>query len=324
MGTDRVHCPACGAVSITGETSCWRCGKPFATAEGTATPKAPEDTAHPAPIRFTEEVEPEASPSPVAQPGSAPSLADRAPIRFGDDEPPALEPPAPRDIAPPPPATKLIWFGDDSEHPPEQPQAVPEQASKQPVPLIEVSPPTGSTPSPSTETRPQLMRLTYCKHCGHQNQEGATECARCHTPLEVVEAGAVAAIAPLPRTWGFDLLGVAWLVLGFAAVYCGRFMLKADSTRTTVYWTDYLWTGAVVCIPGVLVFTRHYFCKPLFWVMSLLTLFIWLVVGFVWLYVGLHVTDDGSVGFAWLGVLTGLTWISYLTVRANDEFDAAG
>lgn len=178
--------------------------------------------------------------------------------------------------------------------------------------------------SPATatpESGKPVFRMTYCKTCGVQNDEGAEKCRKCGQILPLLSEPPPD-LVPLRRSWGFDLLGVAWLVLGFSAVYCGRFLIKADPAHPGVTWSDYFWTGVVVCAPGVMIFLRHYFCRMLFWLMTFGSLMVWSVIGFIWLYVGLHVTENGRVGLLWLGALSGLSVLSYLVVRLNDEFDA--
>lgn len=167
----------------------------------------------------------------------------------------------------------------------------------------------------------EVMVLTFCKACGFQNAEGARECAKCGKPLEVVSASAAPVMEALPRAWGFDLLGVAWIALGFAAVYCGQFLVKTDPNHPGVTWADYFWTGVVVCAPGILIFMRHVFCKVLFWAMTLGSIMVWSVIGFIWLFVGLRVSDNGQIGLVWLALLSGLSVVSYATVRMNDAFD---
>lgn len=166
-----------------------------------------------------------------------------------------------------------------------------------------------------------LMRLTFCKGCGQQNDEEAVECRKCGAPLEVIEADRVPDIVPVPRTVAFDVLGGVWCALGLAAIYCGQFLVKADPQHPGTTWADYFWTGMVACAPGILIFMRHYFCKFLFWVMTLVSLLVWSVLGFFWLFIGLHISENGKVGLTWLALLSGLSVFSYYVVRQNDEFD---
>jgi len=167
----------------------------------------------------------------------------------------------------------------------------------------------------------QLMRLTFCKNCAYQNDENATECQKCKQPLEVVEADSIPEIVPVPRTLAFDALGSVWCALGFAAIYCGQFLIKTDPQHPGTTWADYFWTGIVACAPGILIFMRHYFCKLLFWVMTLGSILVWSVLGFIWLFIGLRVSPNGAVGLTWLALLSGLSIFSYFVVRQNDEFD---
>lgn len=171
------------------------------------------------------------------------------------------------------------------------------------------------------DTSQQVMYLTYCKKCATQNEEGVTECKRCGAELEVVAVDSVKEIVMPPRAWGFDVLGVGWIALGIAAIVCGQFLVKADPKHPGVTWTDYLWTGAVVCIPGVLIFMRHYFCKLMFWVMTLLSLLTWPLVGLIWYTGHLRISENTALGLYWLGGLSGLSLFSYFVVRTNDAFD---
>ncbi len=196
------------------------------------------------------------------------------------------------------------------------------------VPDFSAMPATAQTPKPpeapsalSDASAPEpVFRMTYCRTCGIQNDEGAVECRKCHQPLPVL-TGPPPDLTPLRRSWGFDVLGLAWIALGASAVYCGRFLIKADPAHPGVTWADYFWTGVVVCAPGVMIFLRHYFCKFLFWLLTFGSMMVWSVIGFLWLYVGLHVSDNGRVGLMWLAALSLLSGISFLTVRLNDEFD---
>ncbi len=173
----------------------------------------------------------------------------------------------------------------------------------------------------STTLTGPVMRLTFCKSCGQQNDENAVDCRKCKTTLEVVEADSVPEIQKLPRYWPFDLLGSVWILLGFAAIYCGRFLVKAtDEADTTL--SDYFWTGVVACAPGIFIVLRHYFCKPLFWTMTLGSALVWSVIIFIWAIGHLHVSDNGQVGLMWLASLSVLSLVSYFTVRQNDAFDA--
>ncbi len=55
--------------------------------------------------------------------------------------------------------------------------------------------------------------------------------------------------------------------------------------------------------------------------MTLLSLLAWSVIFIVWVTGHLFVTDNGQVGLIWLACLSGLSAISYFTVRTNDAFD---
>lgn len=190
------------------------------------------------------------------------------------------------------------------------------------VPVQPAQPDKGVPTAPPVPSSPEapVFRLTYCKTCGIQNDEGAEVCRKCREPLPVLTEPPPD-IVPLKRSWGFDLLGVAWLCLGIAAVYAGRFIVKADPEHPGITWADYFWTGIVVCAPGVLVFVRHYLCKPLFWLLTFSSVLVWGVIGFIWLYIGLAIGENGRIGLSWLAALSLLAVISYVTVRLNDEFD---
>jgi hypothetical protein len=172
----------------------------------------------------------------------------------------------------------------------------------------------------AAEPESPVFVLTFCKVCGYQNPEGINECVKCKSMLEVVHEP-LRDVEPLPRAWIFDALGVFWIVLGFAAIFSGWFLLKADSSQHGQSWADYFWTGVVACAPGILIFMRHVFCKILFWVMTLASILVWAVIGTVWILGHLWISDNGQVGLTWLFVLSLLSAISYYTVRVNDAFD---
>ncbi len=171
----------------------------------------------------------------------------------------------------------------------------------------------------AAEPNPNVMVLTFCKNCGFQNEEGVKTCQRCRLPLEVV-LEPLNDIAMPARAWGFDVLGVMWILLGFAAMFSKQFLLHVDPQHPNT-WADYFWTGVVVCIPGFLIFMRHVFCKVLFWVMTLGSLLVWLVIGTIWILGHLYVSDNGQVGLTWLACFSALSAVSYFTVRTNDAFD---
>lgn len=236
----------------------------------------------------------------------ADALIDFAASPSPTDQPPA----SPRTVIRTTLTGEQVEVPDLSEAPPPFTQDLAQPAA--------TGPPDGT--APDAKPAAPVFRLTYCKTCGIQNDEGATVCRKCREPLPVLTEP-VPDIEPLRRTWGFDLLGLAWVALGVAAVYCGRFIVRTQPGHPGITWPDYFWTGIVVCAPGVLIFMRHYFCKFLFWVMAFSSILVWSVIGFIWLYVGLHVSENGSVGLAWLAALSLLSLISYATVRLNDEFD---
>jgi hypothetical protein len=185
----------------------------------------------------------------------------------------------------------------------------------------ESSHPAATIGDAEVESEPEepVFIISFCRNCGFQNEEGVKECKRCGLKLEVVHEPPPE-IEKLPRTWGFDVLGAAWIVLGFAAMYSGIFLIKADHRLGTTL-SDYFWTLIVVAVPGVLIFMRHVFCKILFWVMSFASLLIWLVIGFVWLYLGLRLNANSEIGLTWFAVFSALSFVSWFTVRVNDEFD---
>ena len=171
------------------------------------------------------------------------------------------------------------------------------------------------------EAKPEgpIFIISFCRNCGFQNPEGIRECQKCRNKLEIVHEPPPE-LDPLPRAWGFDALGVAWIILGFAAMYSGIFLIKTDDRMGTTL-SDYFWTLVVAAAPGILIFMRHVFCKVLFWVMSFVSLMIWLVIGFIWVYVGLQLSQNGEIGLTWFAVFSALSFVSWVTVRVNDEFD---
>jgi len=78
----------------------------------------------------------------------------------------------------------------------------------------------------------------------------------------------------------------------------------------------------VVLAPGVMIFMRMFFCKMLFWAMTLLSALVWSVLFVVWIFGFLFVSDALQIGLIWLAVTSGLSVFSWLTVRHNDAFDA--
>ncbi len=311
---ERVACPECGASLLAGEPLCWKCGAATTQRTDTATPElidfsegtgaqtvAPHRTAPPRPTRTLAGDEVDESDF------SAPAYQPQAP-----NPPRAMEPEAP-DRAPTRMATTLT--GEVVEIPDFAAQAAQDRSDKQP------EQPSPSAPPESEAPAAPVMRITFCKTCGIQNEETATVCRKCRQPLEVI-AEPLPDIKPLRRSWGFDVLGVAWIALGMTAAYCGQFIIKADPAHPGISWGDYIWTGVVVCAPGVLIFMRHWFSRLMFWAMTFASAMIWAVIGFIWLYIGLHVSDNGRVGLMWFAALSGLSLISFITVRLNDEFDA--
>ena len=313
---ERITCSACGASMLAGEPICWKCGAaaaPHPRAEQSNLIDFAEASQSPSVIRTTPE---KATPRP-ARTLTGEELADAdfsAPLH-GQAEASFAPIPNAEDDIPMPTRLATSLTGEVVE--------IPDFSARSARPSAE------SAPEPARQTEPQkpdepakpVMRITFCKTCGIQNEESATECRKCRQPLEVI-AEPLPDITPLRRSWGFDVLGIAWIALGLAAAYCGQFIIKSDPEHPGITWGDYIWTGVVVCAPGVLIFMRHWFCRLMFWVMTFASAMIWAVIGFIWLYIGLPVTDNGRVGLMWFAALSGLSLISFLTVRFNDEFDA--
>lgn len=312
----RIACRACGEVSLAREPACWKCGAPLHApapkplgnddidfAVHDAPKGAPAASAARPPrtprITLTGEVveEPDFSAPTVPEP------ARRAVSAVACPHPPAQAPSADRTRTATTLTGEVVDMPDFST------------PRDEPAPAPEPEPAPASGPGEGA-----VMRITFCKTCGIQNDETATACRKCRQPLEIITEP-LPDIKPLRRSLGFDLLGISWIALGVAAVYCGRFVAKADPNRVGMTWADYFWTGLVVCAPGVLVFMRHWFCKVMFWAMMFASGLIWAVIGFIWLYIGLSVSDNGRVGLMWFAALSVLSFISYVTVRLNDEFD---
>lgn len=309
----RIECPGCGCLCLRGETVCWRCGADLAAG---AAKDAPEE------IDFSDRSTSQpVGPSLIAHPQSDAPATEQ--LRdFSAESAPGEGAHGQANTAP---RTITTLTGEVVELPRTSDDG---QSEHEPVPdLSYLTRPTLLAPPPEQPQEggepeaKQVLRITFCKTCGIQNEETAVACRKCRQPLEVI-AEPLPDIKPLRRSWGFDLLGVAWLVLGVAAAYCGRFMIKADPAHPGITWGDYFWTGAVVCAPGVLIFIRHWFCRFMFWAMTFAAAMIWAVIGFIWLYVGLHVDDNGRVGLMWFAALSLLSLLSWATVRLNDEFDA--
>src|SRR5205823_9362826 len=70
----------------------------------------------------------------------------------------------------------------------------------------------------AAEPSAPIFVLSFCKACGFQNPEGVMECIKCKSMLEVV-AEPPGDVEALPRAWGFDVLGLAWIILGFGAIF---------------------------------------------------------------------------------------------------------
>lgn len=288
---DRKPCPRCGAECMPAETNCWQCGARFGSPSNGDAPAARV-----------------ASLSPEQAATDPDGLVNYSELY----KPPPAPPPKKQSIF------KQLLTGEMVE--------VEESGS-----ILDASTPAPLTDEPAgaiggdtlklSEADSGFMRLTYCKDCGQQNEEEATKCRKCGKELELVAAGSVKEIQKPPRTWAFDLLGLAWIVLGIAAVYCGWFLVKTDAERQGVTWGDYFWTGVVVCAPGILIFLRHYLCKVMFWIASLASTLVWSVLGLIWILGHLKVSDNGQVGLIWLASLSLLSAFSYFVVRQNEEFE---
>lgn len=328
----RITCPHCGAQCFKKDILCWQCHHKLSTDPAERT--AGNNTAY---IQFGDT--PPADSFPIltdetSGSGASASSYTTPLIQFDQDES--------RPVRSVQNASVLEECPLSSHDNPSSPRMAKtltgewveiEDPSPEPSPILRASAQTSDTASDrplaaqiggsQIEAVPteKVLRLTFCKNCGHQNDEEAVECRKCKKPLEVVAAGTVKEIEKPPRTWGFDILGLAWIVLGFSAVYCGQFLLKTDVNRTGYTWADYFWTGMVVCVPGIFIFMRHYFCKLLFWVMTFGSVLVWSVIGVVWILGHLRVSDNDQVALIWLAMLSGLSLISWITVRLNDEFD---
>lgn len=303
----RTACPHCSASCFPADKNCWQCG-----------------------LRIKEEPKVKSEDSGASDLEIAPGL-----IRFGDDPEPEPVPVAETILLSESglgKKTRVTMSGEVVEEEQES-----ESSSRQ---LLHPSMLTGSSANQSSvsdksklagsigtskifvEPGEEVMILSYCKHCGHQNPEGLKECEKCANTLDVVAINSVKEMEQLPRAWGFDVLGLVWIILGFAAVYAGQFLVKYDKDHPGTTVADYLWTGFVVCAPGIFIFMRHYFCKLLFWVLTLASGLVWCVIGFIWIIGKLQVSDNMQVTLIWLAVFSFLSLISWYTVRSNDAFDA--
>jgi hypothetical protein len=333
----RINCPHCDAECIEQQANCWQCGKLL----------RPKPVSEPQPVAV-----PGPSPEPTEEGKEAARPAVWAGLFSRKQQQPQAPPPRPEDL--------IKFEGDfgieaaeasngdetpDEADRPNDPKTltrttltgevveVSDTATDdrtQPVPIpppptnLDQTQPVAAVIGNSQiadEPGPEVMVLTFCKHCGYQNAEGLRECARCKNMLEIVAVGSVKEIEPLPRSWGFDVLGAVWIILGIAAIYCGQFLVKADANRHGATWADYFWTGVVASAPGIFIFMRHYFCKTLFWVMTLASILVWAVIFVVWITGHLMVTENAQIGLTWLVALSLLSAFSFFVVRVNDEFD---
>ncbi len=276
---------------MVGETACWQCRTSLILA--TSASSATKPTGH---VSVVSQMP--AQPTPLAQP---------------DEDERDFSKIAEANLPPPKKEKKKRWTltGEEVE--------VEDPIIDAPLPSMQVAGQIGSAEILEDASK-QIFRLSYCKNCGLENEPGVVECRQCKQELEIV-AAPPPPIEPLPRSWGFDLLGLLWIALGISAIVCGQFLVKADPQHPNTTVADYLWTGVVVCAPGVLVFLRHFFCKIMFWTMTLGSLLVWAVLGVVWITGHLRVSDNGQVGLTWLAVLSGLSVFSFFVVRVNDQFD---
>ena len=314
----RVKCPTCGAECFEQESRCWQCGKPLRIS--TSAPPMPEEPARD-----------EVIPAETAAPAPSPSPLFRRFTRKSRE--PEKKPVALDDVLK---LDDLYTSGPEKAEPASAESEEPTQESDTPVirrttltgEVVEVPESSGAEPAATIgntaiESQPEapIYVQTYCSNCGYQNMEGVRECKKCGSKLAILQ-DPPGEIEPLPRNWGFDVLGGAWIILGLSAIYSGIFLIQADQ-RTGTTLGDYFWTLIVAAAPGILIFMRHVFCKLLFWVMSFVSLFIWLVIGFIWLYVGLRLSINAEVGLTWFAVFSALSLLSWFTVRVNDEFDVS-
>ena len=301
---NRIACPHCEAECFPNDKNCWQCHK-----------KIKEDPKPPIEEMGSSDLE------------IAPGL-----IRFGDDPEPEIVPETPiftqPEVLPYTPSADLVQVESEASRKRTRISMTGEI-------IEEDGPAVDSSKSETTVLAGQIgktqilidpgeevMILSFCKHCGHQNPEGLKECEKCKTTLDIVAVHSYKEMEALPRSWGFDILGVIWIILGGYAVYAGQFLIKADANVKGIAIADYLWTGFVVCAPGILIFLRHYFCKLLFWILTLGSALVWSVIGFIWILGKLAVSDNNQVTLIWLAVFSGLCLASWYTVRSNDAFDA--
>jgi hypothetical protein len=299
------------------EAICWQCGKRLRELPVRVNPEASDST----PSATDEKKSERKQFWQRSKPPLRPTAPHEAPITFTgmfadqEDGPEVAELDPPEQKTRPEPKTRTVTTltGEEVEVPADAPVALPPGESAPVAATIGAAEVTAEPEAP-------VFVLTFCKVCGYQNPEGVKECVKCKSMLEVVHEP-LGDVVPLPRAWGFDALGVLWIVLGIGAIFSGWFLLKADPSHPGQSWADYFWTGVVACAPGILIFMRHVFCKILFWVMTLGSILVWAVIGTVWVLGHLYVTDNGQVGLTWLFILSVLSAISYYTVRVNDAFD---
>ncbi len=313
----RIKCTNCEAECMEQEAICWQCGKRLRELPVRVNPEA-ADTKPAA----TEDKKPERKQFwQRSKPPQRRSAPPEAPITFTgmfaeqEEVPEVPVPDTPQTQTRAEPKTRIVTTltGEEVEVPDDSPVSVLSGETTSAAATIGQS-------EVAAEPETPVFVLTFCKVCGYQNPEGVKECVKCKSMLEVVHEP-LGDVAPLPRAWGFDALGVLWIVLGIGAIFSGWFLLKADPSHPGQSWADYFWTGVVACAPGILIFMRHVFCKVLFWVMTLGSILVWAVIGTVWILGRLYVSDNGQVGLTWLFILSLLSAISYYTVRVNDAFD---
>ncbi len=313
----RIICPSCGAQCIEREFNCWQCGSllnPPAPSPESTDPQTTESEAEvpvPSPEKRSFWQRKKAAPPPRIL--TSDELIKFDGLTSADLPPqPEIEPePAPEIKPLPETRTATTLTGEVVELPVERTA----QAGNGSGTAAAI----GSAQIAANPQKPLFIQ-SFCNNCGYQNEEDVRECAKCKSMLLVLEEP-LADIEPLPRAWGFDVLGAAWIVLGIAAIFCGRFLLRANPEQHGASIADYFWTGVVACAPGMMIFIRHMFCKLMFWVMTLASIMVWAVIGTVWILGYLQVSDNAEVGLVWLAVLSSLSFISFVTVRLNDAFD---
>jgi ribosomal protein L40E len=291
-------CPLCGSKCDTKERICWKCGSSLEGQPVLKNKSEDKSSINTSLIHFEEENAEIISITPTQEEDSG-----IAPLPTGDF---SYDPHSQLKLekeAKPLPASKISSAN------------TPERAAPKIVAEI------GGEAIKARDSQP-LMRLTFCKHCGFQNEEGDAECRKCSKPLEIVPIGSIEEKIKPSRNWFIDLLAAIWIIVGVSAVLSRIFLIKTNTGNASITLSDFMWTGIVASIPGILVFLRHFFCRLLFWTMSIVALLVWSVVFILWFTGHLLLSDNGRIGLGWIAVTTALTLISYFVVRQNDAFDS--